>query len=67
MGHPSAVRCQGWGMEQGLLLGSALGFLTRAGSQTEQTYSGKKRQHRCSGMSVPLYFSGDNCYGSVTP
>lgn len=42
-------------MEQGPLLGSALGFLTRAGSQTEPTYSGKKRQRHflaCLSLSV---------------
>lgn len=41
-------------MDKGVLLGSPLGFLTRAGCQTEPTYSGKERQRCCSGMSVPL-------------
>lgn len=58
---------RGWGMEMGLLLGSALGFHTRAGCQTEPTYSRNVRESRCSGISIPLCFPGDNCYSNATP
>lgn len=46
MGHGGPLLwgglCQGRGMEKGLLLGSALVFLTRAGCQTEPIYSGEE-------------------------